>query len=160
MATVKAKKAVSKKLKAGQKKKTNKWLLVGGIAAVVIIVAVVVRFSSASQWREIAHSSKSDPHVTTPFKYIAKGTRVRYCGRVATNIIKNSSVTVNLNYTYNPGSGYTTAVGHAGRRVSNTNTLACAETTVTTSAYWRAVFSVQTGRQNQKITGTSLSVLK
>lgn len=47
MAAVKAKKPTSK-LKAGQKKKTNKWLIIGGIAAVAIIGMAVVRYSSAS----------------------------------------------------------------------------------------------------------------
>ena len=52
MATVKSKKPVSK-LKAGKKKKVNKWLIVGGIAAVAIIGAVVVRFSSAATWQSV-----------------------------------------------------------------------------------------------------------
>lgn len=47
MAAVKAKKPTTK-LKAGQKKKVNKWLILGGVAAVAIIGAVVVRFSGAA----------------------------------------------------------------------------------------------------------------
>jgi len=57
MAAVKAKKPVSK-LKAGQKKKTNKWLIIGGVAAVAIIGAVVVRFSGASSYPFINGISK------------------------------------------------------------------------------------------------------
>lgn len=54
MAAKATKKPVPKsKLKASQKKKVNKWLIVGGIAAVAIIGALVVRFSSASSWRPI-----------------------------------------------------------------------------------------------------------
>ena len=52
MAAVKAKKPVSK-LKAGQKKKVNKWLIIGGVAAVAIIGAAVVRFSSAATCKSL-----------------------------------------------------------------------------------------------------------
>lgn len=52
MAATKAKKqtkAPVKKLKVNQKKQTNKWLLVGGVAAVVLIGLAVVRYSGASK---------------------------------------------------------------------------------------------------------------
>ncbi len=108
MAAVKAKKPASKKLKASQKKKTNKWLIVGGISAVAIIGVAVVRFSSASQWVSIWRSTNS-PHVLTdrvtvsttgytPYKNgvtITKGSRYRFCLRGYN--------------TYNPSAGRTTA---------------------------------------------------
>lgn len=50
MATTKAKKPTSKKLKAGKKKSVNKWVIAGGVAAVAIVGALVVRFSGASSY--------------------------------------------------------------------------------------------------------------
>jgi hypothetical protein len=53
MAAVKSNKptkAPSKKLKAGQKKKVSKWLILGGIAAVAGIGAVVIRYSGAAEY--------------------------------------------------------------------------------------------------------------
>lgn len=53
MAAVKSNKptkAPSKKLKAGQKKKVSKWLILGGIAAVAGIGAVVIRYSGAASY--------------------------------------------------------------------------------------------------------------
>lgn len=47
MAAARTKKPASK-LKASQKKKTNKWLIIGGIVAIAIIGAIVVRVSGAS----------------------------------------------------------------------------------------------------------------
>jgi hypothetical protein len=58
MATVKLKKPVSK-LKAGKKKKVNKWLILSGVAVVAIIGAIVVRFSSASSWVPITNNTNS-----------------------------------------------------------------------------------------------------
>lgn len=55
MAAVKAKKPTTSKLKAGQKKKVNKWLIIGGVVAVAVIGALVVRFSSAAKWYSIKH---------------------------------------------------------------------------------------------------------
>lgn len=52
MAAVKAKKSVSK-LKAGQKKKVNRWLILGGVAAVAIVGIVVVRFSGAASCKQV-----------------------------------------------------------------------------------------------------------
>jgi hypothetical protein len=62
MAAVKATKptkAPSNKLKAAQKKQTNKWLLLGGVAAVVVVGVVVVRLSGAS-----SYPTKADGNVS------------------------------------------------------------------------------------------------
>ncbi len=50
MAAVKTttKKTVNNKLKAGQKKPINKWLILAGVALVAVIGVVVVRYSGAS----------------------------------------------------------------------------------------------------------------
>lgn len=59
MATVKTKpKTTATKLKAGKKKKVNKWLLVAGVASMVAIGVLVVRYSSASTYTFINYSSK------------------------------------------------------------------------------------------------------
>lgn len=93
MATVKSKKPVSKKLKAGKKKRVNKWLIVGGIVAVAIIGTVIVRFSSASQWVSMWRSTERmevdagynfSTSVFRPYTNgvkLAKGGTYRYCIR-------------------------------------------------------------------------------
>ncbi len=47
MAAVKAKKTTSK-LKAGQKKRVNVWVILSGVAAIAVIGVLVVRYSGAS----------------------------------------------------------------------------------------------------------------
>jgi hypothetical protein len=49
LAMVAAKKTSSKKLKAGKKRRINKWLVIASVAVIAIIGVVVVRYSSASR---------------------------------------------------------------------------------------------------------------
>lgn len=74
MAAIKSKKPTkspSKKLKISQKKKTNRWLVVGGVAAVAIAGAVIVRFSGASQYVFVKYvRNMSNPYTKlTTFNY-------------------------------------------------------------------------------------------
>ncbi len=116
MAAKATKKPVTKsKLKAGQKKKVNKWLIVGGIAAVAIIGALVVRFSSASSWVSLwrtqrqmsisegkeVQSSDFEPKLVK----IAKGGTYRYCVRAYASGGRRATVELSmrmydLNYKY------------------------------------------------------------
>lgn len=89
MAAIKSKKPVSKKLKASKKKKTNKWLILGGVVAVAIIGALVVRFSSASQWvaayynntQKYSLGAGDSLGLATPTIRITKGNTYRFCAR-------------------------------------------------------------------------------
>lgn len=114
MAVKTTKKPVSKKLKAGQKKKTNKWLIVGGIAAVAIIGAVVVRFSSASQWVSVTR-------VTGPWTITTKTTTVS--SKVFT-MKKGRTYRVCFRG-YSQGSGSAVWLQHQARNVSSKSGLVC-----------------------------------
>lgn len=46
-------KSSSIKIKSSEKKKTNRWLITGGVALVVIVGIVIVRLSSAATWHPI-----------------------------------------------------------------------------------------------------------
>lgn len=75
MAVVKAKKPVTK-LKAGQKKKVNKWIIIGGIAAVAVIGAVVVgsSFASSIPTKVDGRFGRSLPYPTPKVRVSGTGT--------------------------------------------------------------------------------------
>ncbi len=115
MVAVKAKKPVSKKLKAGKKKKTNKWLILGGVAAVAIIGAVVVRFSSASTWTSLTWGDKKtrvgQPLVSNIVN-LKSGGLYRFCVRGHSSG-SSSKMRIGLQVT-EPGRDFGTARGAAG----------------------------------------------
>lgn len=91
MAAIKAKKPTSK-LKAGQKKKINKWLILGGVAAIAAIGVLAVRYSSASSYTFIYKTDKmSGGKLTTK----NDGTKYRLTsyGGTAISTLVSSSVT-------------------------------------------------------------------
>ncbi len=63
MATARTKKPTTK-LAASKTKKSNKWLIAGGIIAVGICGVVIVRFSSAANWKPL-QADKVNTSVTT-----------------------------------------------------------------------------------------------
>lgn len=139
MAAVKAKKPTSK-LKAGQKKKVNKWLILGGVAAVAIIGVVVVRFSSASQWVSIARptgfwrvTTKTSTVSNTVFTMRA-GRKYRVCFRG-----------------YSEGSGSQVWLMHQKRSVSSRSSLVCTSTV-------GALKDIRTGFAVTKISGPNVII--
>lgn len=87
MAATKPKKT-SSKLKAGNKKKINKWLIIGGVAVVTVIGALVVRFSSASSYPFVRYISQMSSTYwnQTPATFTYNGTKY-----ASTYIVKTSS---------------------------------------------------------------------
>lgn len=126
MATVKSKKPVSK-LKAGQKKKTNKWLIVGGIAAVAIIGAVVVRFSSAATCKSLT------------FKQGSSGQCVKNIqGMTSAWLVKNdTSRYLTVDGKYGPKTADYVRVFQAQRKLPVTGTV--------NPATWRELCNLQMG---------------
>lgn len=138
MAAVKAKKT-NTKLKAGQKKSVNKWLIVGGVAVVAVIGAVVVRFSGASSWRSVSYSGQRYQTLTTQgllyqsmATQLGGGNTYRICFR---GYSTGSSSTVNIQ----PTAFATTAT------VGSTSGLHCSKSVKlsgTYNTYFPALFKV------------------
>lgn len=137
MAAVKAKKPTTK-LKAGKKKQTNKWLILGGVAAVAIIGAVVVRFSSASTWRDVGQRDtwqntlsrvgQSDSSLAITLK---SGRNYRYC---VTGYSKGSSSTTKIAFkTESPSLKY--GVASSTKKYGRGNEFHCSATFRTTKTY-------------------------
>lgn len=92
----------SSKPKLGGKRQVNKWVVLAGIATVAIVGAVIVRFSSASQWRVIAHDKTNIILTTKVWKngsraVINRDDVIRGCVRAySTDRTKNATITIDV----------------------------------------------------------------
>lgn len=157
MAAVKSNKPTAK-LKAGKKKPLNKWIIVGGVAAVALVGALIVRFSSASQWYSVKHltgnwtiTTASTSYTSATFKPV-KGRTYRICFRGGT-----SQGTAVVNFAPIQFQTYDSSTGNATTVRTGSN-LYCSKSWKKTSSSIDIMFPTLFKLRGYNVNFTALSV--